>query len=375
MPSAHGSATRLAPLVLIGAVLPAIFVALNTWLLTTARLPHLMAALVGEVGLLGPLCVRFVRPPWLMWLVYAWIWLVMELMVLALAISDPYWGLSITSDTLPVSILSGQLGLVLVWAALGQMRWNIRWPAAFLLAVLILVPIALHYPPPTALLILVFLQSAMLLAVCEWLAFTGFRLVRVNSTSALTLPTDGRMAGPAPHDSQFQLRDLLLWTTTLAIALAIARAINYWSTSFAIWEHIQSIFATRGTWDLFSIFSRQRTWDFLLDAPTAAILTAAVLLIALWASLGRGHAALRWTGLIILIGGLAIAHGLIDYYHHAWVWRWAPPLWHAWDAFYNLEHTLIVWHCLTAGMLFAALLTVRTLGYRLCRVKRNAPDA
>jgi len=347
------------PLVLVGSVLPAVFVALDTSLLTSWSLALLMAALVAEVALMGPLCATFIRPRWLMWLIYAWTWLVMDMMVLALAIADPWYGEAISPTTLPMGMLSGQLGLVLVWAALGQPRWNIRWPAAFLLAVAILIPIVWHQMHPTELLILVGLQSAILLVVCWWLAWRGFRMVRFESAGDNPFLSSKNHSSGQPRENQFQLRDLLIWTTALAIALGVARMINYWSASIDVWEHIQSFVVTK------------RMRDFLLGIPTAAIVTSAVLLVALWAALGQGRPLMRWLCLFVFVGILSTAHGLIDYYQHAWTWRWAPPLWRSWDIFWNLEQTLVTWHCLTGGMLFAALLMFRSLGYRLYRMRHS----
>ncbi len=359
MPSAPGSPLRLAPLVLIGAVLPAVFVALDTSLLQSWSIAPLMAALVAEVGLMGPLCAGLIRPRWLMWLIYAWMWLVMDVIVLALAIDDPWYGEAISPTTLPMGMLSGQLGLVLVWGALGQLRWNIRWPAAFLLGIAILIPIVWHQMHPTELLILVALQSAILIAVCWWLAWRGFRMVRLQSAGDNPLVSPiGRPAGQ-PRESQFQLRDLLIWTTALAIALAVARMVNYWSASINVLEHIQSFVVTK------------RMQAFLLGSPTAAIVTAAVLLVALWAALGHGRPLVRWFYLFVFVGVVSTVHGVIDYYQHAWAWRWARPLWQSWDFFWHLEQTLVVWHCLTGGMLFAALLMFRSLGYRLNRVRSS----
>src|SRR5204863_2117580 len=140
----------------------------------------------------------------------------------------------------------------------------------------------------TELWILVSLQSVILLAICWLLAWKGFRMTRIQPAGDTPIvPSAGRSAGE-PNNSQFQLRDLLVWTTALAIALAVARAINYWSASFEVWQHIQSIIGAN------------RTWAFVLGSPTAAIVTAAVLLIALWAALGQGRPLVRWLCLFAL---------------------------------------------------------------------------
>jgi len=124
MPSAHGSTTRLVPLVLIRAVLPALFGLLDSWLLASWRLVPLMALLVVQIGIAGPLCARYIQPRWLLWLIYAWFWLIMDLMLVALATSDPWEFEAISPNTLPAGILSSQLGLVLVWAERGPDKYQ-----------------------------------------------------------------------------------------------------------------------------------------------------------------------------------------------------------------------------------------------------------
>ncbi len=364
MPSAPSSSARLASLVLIGAVMPALFGALDVWLLATWRLFPLMALLVAQIGLAGPLCAHYIQPRWLLWLIYAWFWLMMDLMLVALATLDPFEFESISPNTLPAGILSSQLGLVIVWAALGRTRWTIRWPAALLLCVAILIPILSHHSPPTELLILISLQSAILLAVTASLACRGFRLVRIDPTGQLSLVTSPDHLPSQRSASQFQLRDLLIWTTALAIALAVARVINYWGSSFAAWQYILSIAATG------------RTKLFLLGSPTAAILTAVVLLVALWAALGQGSTRLRWSLLLLIVGAVSVGHGLHDYYQKSWTPRWSPLIMLLLDRdyFWSLEAPLLIWHWLTGGMLFAALLIVRALGYRLCRIHTTAPN-
>jgi hypothetical protein len=287
------------PLFLIGALLPTLFVALNTWLLGSWSLVPLMAALVIEVGLMGPLCASFIRPRWLMWLIYAWMWLVMDLMIVALAISDPWFLESISSNTLPAGLLGGQLGLVIVWAAFGQTRWNIRWPAAMLLAVAILVPTLWHRIPPEQLLVLVTLQNATIVTLCACLSAFGFRLICLRPLPDSTPPSPSDLAAAGLRENQFQLRDVIIWTSALAVALAVARAIDYWAKSFAAWQYVRSVIAAN------------RTQDFLLGSPTAAFFAALVLLVAAWAVLGTDPI---WLRCVVLVSA-CLLHAFVDYYH------------------------------------------------------------
>lgn len=351
--------TSLTCLALVGIMLPMIFVGVDVWLLKSWSVVPLMLALATEIGVAGVLCGTFIRPQWLMWFIYGWMWLLLELMVLPLAIGDHLWGFPVTIDTLPAAILGSQLGLIVVWATLGATRWTIRWPIALLLAVLILVPIVWHQVPIVELLILVTLQSLILLAVCGWLASLRFRLV---CTAPHALCTTRITDSPKPETlsrSQFQLRDVLFWTTVLSIILAIARAIDYWRVSTAVWSYIEFGFRQFGVSAV------------LLPTPASAVCTATVLLIALWSALGTDRAWVRWTFLIVAVLTAAIIYAwFFDYYHRADYWRWPRPyrLPKSWSDFWRTERLVVLWHVLAGAMLFASLLIFRTLGYRICRV-------
>jgi hypothetical protein len=109
----------------------------------------------------------------------------------------------------------------------------------------------------------------------------------------------------------------------------------------------------------------------VLPTPTAAICTSIALLVAIWAALGAGRTITRWAVFFLIVAAVAATHGLSDYYQVVRSNRWTVPLWGHWNLFLELEQALIIWHCLAGGMLFAALLMFRALGYRLCRVKAN----
>lgn len=340
-------------LVLIGAVLPATYVIVNTRLVGYVSPAPLLAALVTEVGLLGLLCGRFVRPLWLMWLIYGWVWLVMEMLVVPLAMYEIWkW----ETDSLPAALLGGQLGLVIVWAILGSSRWTIRWPVALLLAAAIFAPIASHKTPPTELLILMVVQSAILAAVCVLLAVLRFRLAIAkpadNGAVSQTVPPDAALLST----NQFRLRDVLFWTTALAIALAIARAAGYWGASLEVWQQIRAGLIKSGALAVF------------LPTPTHAAFVAFINLIALWAALGAGPARVRCLVFVICALAAAMANGLIDYYRNAPSWRSLPSPWYLdWDLIWLFETSTMQSLLLVGGMLFAALLIFRGLGYRLCQ--------
>jgi hypothetical protein len=319
----------------------------------------LMAALVIEVGLLGMLCGKFIRPAWLMWLLYGWIWLVMDITVVPLAMQDVGPWETISADTLPAALLSAQLGLVIVWAILGQARWSTRLPAALVLATAVLAPLVWHRIRPTELLIMILVQMLLLGAVCALLFVFRYRLVIAKSETASGLE-DTELPRPSGlTQAQFQIRDVLLWTTALGIVLATARAAGYWVASLEVWQNVQAGLRNRGVLVL------------LLPTPTAAILTAMVLLLALWSALGAGRAVVRWPIMAVFTLGVGLTSSLLDYHVMTAGWRprpiiWDPGVW-SWVWFYKWSN--VAWFCLSGGMLFASLLLLRTLGYRLGRKK------
>jgi len=156
---------------------------------------------------------------------------------------------------------------------------------------------------------------------------------------------------------------VLIWTAVMAIVLSIARAVGYWSAATYAWEQAKAELTRKGI----SVV--------LLPTPTAAFFSAAVILIAIWASLGAGRARFRYSGFVVFVSAIAISHALSDYHQKPWVrswgWAWMDPLWFDLQGFLYDEQPLLAWYALTGGMLFAALLMFRSLGYRLCRANRQ----
>jgi hypothetical protein len=351
----------------VGAIVPSAFVSLDLWLI--ARMESggagaaalLLAAFVVQVGLLGILCGKFVEPAWLRWVIYAWGFALMDGVTLALA-SDSgvvfYWGDTTslpTTSLLTTSLLSSQVGLVVVWAVLGNTRWLIRGPAALVLVALLAVPLAGVRYRGGDLTPLFIAQCLALLAICLVLRWKRFRLTVSEPQSprlpSATNPMTNFRSGPL-RPMQFGVRDVLTWTTSLAVVLAVARALDLLSP-----VKIAALFG--------------QDWIVML---TAGFLSAIVLVVALWSALGAGRARLRWPLLAFFAPAGGLTFALLDF--RAKTWNWWPTgmrrsIWNAAyrDYFYSLEWHLIAWFCLAGGLLFAALLIYRTLGYRLCHVQ------
>jgi hypothetical protein len=347
-------------LVVIGAVLPAIFTILNARLQAERSVLPFMAALVLEVGMLGILCGKLVRPLWLACVIYGWSWLVMDIPVLALALQDQWPWVLISGDTLPAALLSGQLGLVIVWLVLGQARWSTRWPAALVLATAAFVPLIWHRIRPTEFLIMLGLQTTLFACACGAIRLFGFRLVR-GASNEIDQVIGERRPVRLVRESQFLVRDILFWMTALALALAAARAAGYWPALVEAWHQALNGIQSSGIWAMF------------LPAPRTAILSTAILVIAMWTALSPTAAWRSWSIFVVCAVAIAFGSALLDFRTPMGTWfqrlsPWDPQFWRY---FWHFQWSQMAWLILSGAMLLAALLFPRTLGYRLTR--QNPP--
>lgn len=147
---------------------------------------------------------------------------------------------------------------------------------------------------------------------------------------------------------QFGIRDVMIWTTSLAVLLAIAKAADFLTTSF-----LRNLYAPA-----------------ILLPFTIGIITAVVLIVALWSALGRGNSAIRYLVLTVLSLGLG---GTVGWYcdmmaranARAMAWSYTYWQWHATGFWW------IGWMFLTGTLLAASLIIYRTHGYRLVRRARR----
>jgi hypothetical protein len=344
----------LVRLLLIGMAVPAACAALDHVLLSRlyGGTQHALAtvltlaAFVVQIGLFGWLCGRWIDQPLLRWLIYGWCWVLVDLQTLtAAAMAGPsyYWGNM--NRLLPSSLFVAQLGLVTIWAVLGTTRWYFRWPAAVVLGMFCLVPIIdLHYHG-SELTGLLFIQTCALALICGVLRWQRFRLVD---------PALGPKQAGAMKPLQFGVRHVLIWTTSLAVVLGVARGLNLLSPGF-----LAGLLGPRWLVNL-----------------TAGCLIAGVLVVSLWSALGQGGW-IRYAALVVTapLAGVLVA-GSEWYYiqntspNTGWLWMGqTPPLvsWAFWRGWWTNEWWLLAWTCLAGGLLFAALIIYRTRGYRLTR--------
>lgn len=340
-------------LLLVGVLIPAVFSALDHWLLNRLHyhpsdiptITSVMAAYVVQVGLLGWLCGTLLENPWWRWGLYIWCWVLIDLQLLSASVAAIGWR---GQDMLPGSLFAAQVGLAIVWAVLGTQHWAIRLPACAVLGALLSSPISVGYNNVFDLLVV---QMISLAGLCLLLRWRRFKLQQVT-------PTPGPAAAGTPASAadarsmQFSIRHVLIWTSSLAVVLGILRA------------------ADLLTWNTLRSFAGA---EFIFLA-SAGLLIACVFVVAVWAAVGSGPAWLRIPVLLLSLFffGMSVAFlswntERIRYYPGSdftalWTpWGWQTFRDHWWRA---------LWVALAGSLLFASLLIHRAIGLRLIRTVR-----
>jgi hypothetical protein len=335
-------------LVLVGIVLPALLALADQYLLTgmsgATLSPAVTALIFGfyvcQIALMSWAVARFIERWPLRWIILIWAMMLIDLQLAAMSGQERNY---LQHACLSTGVLAGQFGAVIVWGVLGS--GHIKWRIP---ALLVLVWIGWNFFQGLirlnagALWIqlgwedLFMVQSVVLATLCGAMRLAGYSLLLAPNEIQDAAEADGRRL-------QFGIGDVLIGTTALATLLGIAKA-----GDLLTWRFAQSLHATS-------------FWFVAL----VAILTAAVLLVALWAALGRGPALLR--GLVLVLVPLAAAFPVVWYCIN--VGR--PQMLANRD--YRLFHWFatgywwIGWMFLAATLLAASLIVFRTLGYRLVR--------
>jgi hypothetical protein len=342
---------NLLHLLAVGVVLPACLAMANHLLLISGlsdlnalMLCLLMGFYVLQIGFVG-WAVGKVTQPWpLRWFIYAWIMVLVDLQLTTMNSKGgrSYEGISCLSTAL----FAGQLGMIIVWGVLGS--GHIVWRIPALLVVLtqfwaffILLLRLKQYPPGNAYLdwqCLLVIQAVLLVVLCGVLRLRGYSLRKVETE------TEGVAADKRKVPLQFGIRDVMVWTTCLAVLLAIAKAADFLTMNF-----LKNLYAPN-----------------ILLPFTVGIITAVVLIVALWSALGRGNPAIRYLAMIVLSLGFG---GAIGWYcdmmaranSRAMTWSFTYWQW------YSTGYWWIGWMFLTGALLAASLIIYRSLGYRLVR--------
>lgn len=346
---APSSASRYARWVLVGVLVPVFFAWLDDrllrgWLMSSEAemgAGHL-ALFVLQVGTFSVLCGRLIEVPFLRWAIFVWCWLLidMQLLIAHWLVPRYYQG-----SLLVAAMFATQVGLVTIWGVLGTTKWAVRIPLSVVLAAVLAVPLARDPEPLFA------MQTVSLLALCGMLRWKRFRLARpTDSATAELLANDHQDSAVAPRSdlrsAQFGIRHVLIWTTSLAIVLGIARGFDMLS-----YGTVRIVLGLM--------------WLPLL---TTALLAAVVLVVAMWAALGEGPAWQRWPLLAVFATSAGMTAALIERMSDTSLrstlrerpWRldfWVNrPQWE-----------VVMSYLLASSLLFATLLIFRTLSYRLER--------
>jgi hypothetical protein len=318
----------------------------SDWIITLT-----MATFILQIGVMGVLCGRWIDLEVMRWVLYLWCWLLIDFQALVAWVftdSTSWWG----SSFQPASLFTAQLGLLLIWSILGAARWTIRLPIAVVVGcalLLILGRVRYEYENAAGLIVM---QLAILGGICVILRRKGFCLVALgrNSDTFRVFSTSDLQVG------QFGVRDVLIWMTALAFACGLVR----W---FGIpWQE----------WMPSSV-------PYWIPLVTGGVALSVTLVLALWAALGADAARGRSYRVLLFIPLLAIAAAFADWLamfllRQPWTAPWYPTAdwptriyWSFWWPFSESAQFTMAWLCLAGGMLFAALLFARELGYRLVR--------
>jgi hypothetical protein len=212
-------------------------------------------------------------------------------------------------------------GLVGLWAALGNARWQKRFSAlvgtflCFWLTAILVQPHRVEAREIIGYFLLIGLPSAVIFAVLSGLKWSARRLA-LRQTSDL----------PTQEGIRFSLKHLLIATTAVAVVLAIGRAAR-------------------------TVPHLGGALEIVVVVGSTTLCIVMIELATIWAALGLGRPSPR----LLIVLPLAFVVGLL------------PPF------YFNREREveqLVVWCCLSGGttiIVASSLLMVRAAGWRLCR--------
>lgn len=345
----------IARLLLVGMLVPAVFSALDHWLLGRLVMNprnHFvialtMAAFVVQVGVLGVLCGRLLTSPWWRWGVYAWGWLLIDIQILSSLdmVANSNWWWTNSQYLLLVSLLAAQVALAIICGILGTWRWTFRWPLCAAAGVLLSIPLVNSYGLAREMLPV---GIPALVALCLALRWWGFRLDLVEPPAG----SDPARATAAKQQSlQFGVRHVLIWTTSLAVVLGVLRGLDLLRL------------------DVLMPIAQSP----ILSLLTAGAFLALLFIVAMWAALGAGSPWLRWPALAVTMAAAGLVCAALEWMDrggqllHLLVYTIAT------DAFWSQNGWIMAWMVLAGGLIAAALLILRSIGYRLVRRTKPRP--
>lgn len=351
--TSSGRSLDLRRLLLVGAGLPIVvatvtYLLMNRFLVGIRSVPETtfgFGCFVLEIGLVGVVVGKAMPHPLLRWLLYGWMMVLVDLLVGSSALNffDRYY----ISEILPAAaLIAAQIGLAILWGTLGTARWYWRAPFTLAMGGGLLGFWALCITGSSGRLMteILVVQAITLALMSIGLRVRGYRLIPWEAS-------DENADGQGSRRFQFAIRDVLIWTTVLAVLLGLMRG------------------AGMLVWVTFS------DHPALYFKGTVALLSAMAILFALWASLGQGHWVVRYSLLVVVLLALGGAMGALSRYGewvvNQWILRNGPKGFSSY-VFYQWHEVgwwWIAWMFLSGGLLAASLLVFRAVGYRLVRKK------
>src|SRR6187549_1054494 len=115
----------LGQIFLVGAILPAAFTWLDHTLANSLRsgtvwAPPIFLIYIGQVAALGILSARLIPLPALRWIIYGWSWVLFDVQAILAVIMAQHTPQANLAERLAESLFASQIGLLTVWATLGQ---------------------------------------------------------------------------------------------------------------------------------------------------------------------------------------------------------------------------------------------------------------
>jgi hypothetical protein len=339
----------------VAAALAALLCAANHVIVTSTADAHrylgsvLMSVFVLplQVSLVGAVTIREVRPRTLQYYLYGAIITALDVQLFVTAVLHPAAVQSVrgTGHILylvpAAAMVAGQIALVVVGVMFGTGNW--RWPLAIATSAWIgFWWLLIAMQRPTAIWVqIILLELVALILLCVQLRGWGFHLSQVAGI------LEGKPSSRS-QPLQFGLRHMLTLISVCAICLGMARAAGMLRMD-ALMGYVFS--------DIVFMIS-------------IAILTAMMLVVTFWATLGQGSTVLR---AVLFLVVLVFAGSCASWYatHRTPIpsplrdlQQWRALGWEWW-----------LWFASAGGILAALLLFVRGLGFRLVRRARqqNAP--
>ena len=270
-------------------------------------------------------------PPWLRTLIYVWCLSLTNIHLLIMAFDSavfPNWRSD--SRMTVAALLGGEIGVLCVWAIMGQGSALIRVPACTVLMSALWLVWTTTTRGSTVWTTALLLEVLALVSLCAVLKFVGFQMHKDQDEL-------GRSA-------QFGMRDMFVGTTLLAVVFAVLRS----SQQIGIIDQLSGV-------------GNHRLWICLLGVSTAFCMITAI-----WSALGKEGTVLRCIAFLALV---CVAGGFHWYDSEQFIQAGKLVTAQDWERYRaaQLKAWWFAWFLISPSVLLTILLFFRFGGYRLSR--------